>query len=264
MLRLSKKNSIKIQKGFAKGFFSVLMLSSFFLVSQVSAADITSDGVIKLVNKARNEAGVPVLVKNSLLQKAAAEKAHDMFEQNYFAHVSPSGKTPWDFIEKAGYNYQLAGENLAINYTDIKEQQNAWMDSPLHRKNILNPAFSEIGVAVEVGVIDGHKTIITVQEFGTSIAKVAGTSDVAPIVIQSQKDSVDNVIGKTTSPTTISSVAKTAEFNLNNEMFNNFININEVPILGWIFAVIILILIVFIDFLAFINKRKQSTKTLLY
>jgi hypothetical protein len=254
MLRLSKKNFIKLQKGFAKGFFSALVLSSFLLVSQVSAADITSDGVIKLVNKARNEAGVPVLVKNSLLQKAAAEKAHDMFEQNYFAHISPSGKTPWDFITQAGYDYQLAGENLAINYTDLKEQQNAWMDSPLHRKNILNPDFSEIGVAVEVGVIDGHKTIVTVQEFGARVVMVANTETMP---IKSVKKD-ESIVGMVSLPINIPMTTRNDAGSLTGLDFGNFLKVNEISSLAWVIAVLVLIVIVIVDLHVFVSKKRSD------
>ena len=61
-------------------------------------------------------------------------KAQDMATLGYFAHVSPDGKTPWYWIEKVGYDYQYAGENLAINFSDSKDVTNAWMASPLHKE----------------------------------------------------------------------------------------------------------------------------------
>jgi hypothetical protein len=90
-----------------------------------------------------------------------------MIKENYFAHNSPSGKTPWFWMEKNNYDYRYAGENLAMDFHTALDQQLAWMKSPTHRKNILNQEFKEIGVAVKQGLIQGHLATITVQEFGT-------------------------------------------------------------------------------------------------
>ena len=56
-----------------------------------------------------------MLAKSDMLQEAAEKKAQDMIENNYFAHTSPQGKTPWHWVEESGYDYRYAGENLAIN-----------------------------------------------------------------------------------------------------------------------------------------------------
>ncbi len=97
-----------------------------------------------------------------------------MVENNYFEHFSPSGTTPWDFIESAGYNYQLAGENLAMDFSTNEGVNRAWLNSPSHAKNILNPDFKNIGVAVIEGQLEGHETTLIVQMFGL---KDAGISD---------------------------------------------------------------------------------------
>lgn len=165
--------------------FLLVLLLLFAFNAKASASGFDSDQVIKLTNESRAKENMPALKEDKKLSKAAEEKAQDMFDKNYFAHISPTGKTPWDFIAAEGYNYRFAGENLAINFTDAKEQEKAWMESPLHRKNILSPDYQEIGVAVKSGIIDGHKTIVTVQEFGTkmkpeALALVNGSMDQKP------------------------------------------------------------------------------------
>jgi hypothetical protein len=90
-----------------------------------------------------------------------------MATQSYYAHVSPDGKTPLDWLKAAGYNYLNAGENLVIDRDTSKEAVTAWMNSPEHRENILRPQFTEIGVGVAKGKYDGLDTIFVVQEFGT-------------------------------------------------------------------------------------------------
>jgi hypothetical protein len=76
-------------------------------------------------------------------------------------------------MKEEGYAYKAAGENLAINFTDAKEQQSAWMESKTHRANILNANYREIGVAVVEGKIDGQHSIVTVQLFGTPLYAAA-------------------------------------------------------------------------------------------
>jgi hypothetical protein len=138
-------------------------------VSPVFASEITPSKVIKLVNTARQKEGLVPLVQNDTLMQIATDKLNDMIKNNYFAHTSPTGKTPWSWFVREKYDYQYAGENLAINFTSAEEQQKAWMESPTHRKNILNVDYQEIGVAFGAGEIDGKMSLITVQEFGTRV-----------------------------------------------------------------------------------------------
>lgn len=146
-------------------FTVVFTLISFPFV-KTFASDITPTYVIELVNKARNIGGLEPLNENSKLDKVAADKLEDMVENKYFAHTSPKGVSPWHWFIKNKYNYEYAGENLAIDFMAAEKQHEAWMKSPTHRKNILNPNFTEIGVAVGTGEIEDHVSIITVQVFG--------------------------------------------------------------------------------------------------
>jgi len=151
----------------------------FLTLGYAIASSITADRVIDLVNQARNQAGFKPLQENSKLSAAAENKAEDMIKNDYFAHNSPGGKTPWYWMDKSGYDYKYAGENLAMNFTSAEDEQKAWMKSESHKKNILNDNFREIGVAVKEGKIDGQSTTIVVQMFGASPV-VAPLSEKAP------------------------------------------------------------------------------------
>lgn len=143
-------------------------LLTFLVFSNLAyASEITVAKVIDLVNTSRSDKGIYELSENKTLSKIAQDKLEDMIKNNYFAHTSPKGVTPWSWFEKEGYDYKYAGENLAINFTTTESQHKAWMDSPTHKKNIMNPLFQEIGVAVAAGEINNQMAIITVQEFGT-------------------------------------------------------------------------------------------------
>lgn len=164
MLKMSEKT----QKVYGLAVLVVVLFFSFPLKTLADqAADITSVEVIKMVNISRQAEGLEILTENKKLSQAAQAKVADMLKENYFAHNSPDGKTPWFWIERAGYDYRYAGENLAMDFKNAKDQHAAWMKSPTHKKNILNEDFREIGVAVGQGLIEGHLATITVQEFGT-------------------------------------------------------------------------------------------------
>lgn len=152
----------------SKMFILLPVAVVLFWTNQVAqAGSITSEGVIKLVNQARLKESLDPLVINDKLAKAAMDKADDMLQHDYFAHTSPQGATPWDWITKNKYDYKYAGENLAMGFNSAEKQQQAWMDSATHRQNIMNQHYQEIGVAVKNGVIEGKKTTVVVQEFGS-------------------------------------------------------------------------------------------------
>ena len=138
------------------------------LVSQDSfLAAVVSSVLVDLTNMNRAEEGLNSLVTNATLTDAARRKAEDMASRGYFAHNSPDGKTPWFWFGEAGYSFSYAGENLAVFFGDSADVQRAWMNSPLHRANILNSHFTEVGIATAEGVYQGQKTVFVVQMFGT-------------------------------------------------------------------------------------------------
>jgi hypothetical protein len=138
------------------------------------ATDIRVEQLLAATNSKRAEAGLEPLALNGALSQAAAAKAADMFANNYWAHNSPVGKTPWDFIIQAGYRYTLAGENLAKNFQTSGGVVDAWMNSPTHKDNIVKEGYRDIGFAVVNGVLNGEETTLVVQIFGaTSASPVA-------------------------------------------------------------------------------------------
>lgn len=131
------------------------------------ATDIRVEQLLESTNAKRSEAGLPQLTLNGTLSQAAQAKASDMFSNNYWAHNSPTGKTPWDFIVAAGYRYTLAGENLAKNFDTSSAVVDAWMASQTHKDNLLKDGYREVGFAVVNGVLNGEETTLVVQMFGS-------------------------------------------------------------------------------------------------
>ena len=158
------------------------VVSFFVFTPAVDAASMSPAAVIEAANRDRANMGLMPLALNDRLSAAAREKAKDMIKHDYFAHTSPQGHDPWYWIRQAGYTYKAAGENLAINYDDAKEQERAWMKSETHRANILNARYTETGVAVVEGKIDGETSLVTVQMFAQpAVAAAVHKSDATPV-----------------------------------------------------------------------------------
>jgi hypothetical protein len=159
------------------------VLCSFQLILiQQSAlfADLNAQKIIALTNDIRQQYGLSPLKENPLLDAAAKQKAEDMFQNNYFSHFSPTGVSPWYWINKSGYNYHYAGENLAMNFIDSEEVVRAWLNSPGHRENLLNKNYQDIGLAVLPADFSksGINQPIVVQLFGSpQIEKIKPTTE---------------------------------------------------------------------------------------
>jgi uncharacterized protein YkwD len=167
-----------LQPTFLGIFIAVYLLNQSFIRSFSAlkpgvlgySSEITAKKVLDQTNDQRIKLGIKPLSYNSVLSQSAEAKAKDMFASNYWAHNSPLGKTPWDFFKNAGYQYSVAGENLAKDFYDTEGLFKAWMDSPTHRANIVNGKYQEIGIGVVNGVLNGLKTTLVVQHFGTPLS----------------------------------------------------------------------------------------------
>lgn len=134
------------------------------------SSTINQNKVVEATNSERQKQGISILTANARLNKAAQAKAEDMFANQYWSHYSPSGKSPWEFIKAVDYTYYVAGENLARDFMQTEDMVKAWMNSPTHRENILNPKYQEIGIAVVNGTLNGTETTLVVQIFGTPLS----------------------------------------------------------------------------------------------
>lgn len=137
-------------------------------IANQKSTNLDSAIVLKWTNQYRADNGLATLTINDLLVKAAQNKTDDMFKNQYFEHISPSGVTPAQVVTSAGYKYNMTGENLALgDFKDEKDLVDAWMASPGHRANILNTEYTEIGIATGLNTFeDRGKTWLAVQEFG--------------------------------------------------------------------------------------------------
>lgn len=165
-----------------------LVVESAFLYGSATLAPrsrlfgiIFTNTLVDETNQNRTTNGLQPLTVDPLLQAAAQDKANDMAANNYFAHTSPAGLTPWYWFAKVGYSFDFAGENLAVNFSDSEDVTNAWMNSPEHRANILNADFTQIGMATAQGTYNGRSAVYVVELFGTP-APAAPPADAIPFI----------------------------------------------------------------------------------
>jgi hypothetical protein len=156
------------ESAFVFGAKYIIPQSKLFGIIEVNA-------LIDETNQSRVANDLPDLQVSPLLQAAAQEKANDEATKGYFAHTSPQGLTPWYWFQQVGYNFDYAGENLAVNFSDSQDVTTAWMNSPEHRANILSTDFTQIGIAAAQGVYEGEPTTFVVEEFGTPAPAAAPT-----------------------------------------------------------------------------------------
>lgn len=161
---------------------------------------VVANALVDETNQSRMVNSVPTLHENPLLDAAAEQKANDMVTNNYFAHTSPAGLTPWYWFQQVGYNFDYAGENLAVNFSDSQDVTNAWMNSPEHRENILDANYTDIGMAVAQGTFQGRPATYVVELFGTEAPTPVATNISIPGISTAQAATPTSTL-VTTTPT---------------------------------------------------------------
>ncbi|TMS00730.1 CAP domain-containing protein [Nonomuraea basaltis] len=109
-------------------------------------ASAAETAVVKLTNEARAKNGCRPLVHDAKLHLAADRHSADMAANNYFDHDSRDGRTFDRRIRATGFAFTRAAENIAKGQPSAAAVVRAWLNSPGHRANIMNCAFTHIGV----------------------------------------------------------------------------------------------------------------------
>ncbi len=169
-----------------------------------------SKKVISLTNRIRQNLSVPALKENRALSQAAYNKAQDMLLQQYFAHVGPDGRDVSDWILASGYQYDVAGENLAIGFASAEEVVNAWVKSRTHYANLIDPDFQEIGVGMVTGSYNDRDTTLVAQYFGSSSAPAAPSSLTVSVEAQEEPAPTPKPVAPTPKPETPKPIVNTA------------------------------------------------------
>lgn len=164
---------------------------------QASHLELTRENIVWFTNYERAKMKIKPLVSVKALNGSSRSKNDDMKTFNYFDHVRTLANETtigFDyFIDAQHYSFIKIGENLAMgDFSTSAEVVAAWMKSPAHKKNILDPAYREIGVSVQEGLINGKYVTLIVQHFGDP-------RNSCPVVSDSTKEAIGGlklIIGK--------------------------------------------------------------------
>lgn len=139
-------------------FVSAIAVLLFALSASASSfiqgTEITPESVLAHMNFYRGLNGTAPLRIEPRLAKAAEDRIRDMEERQYWAHLSPTGASPFMWLTLRGYSFSAAGENLASGFDTAEVLVSTWMESAGHRRNIISPDFQDVGIAI----IDGATT----------------------------------------------------------------------------------------------------------
>lgn len=127
--------------------------------------DAQKEKLFRLTNDLRVQAGVEPLFEHSKLGRSSDLKATDMAEHEYFSHVGPRNHTLQYFLSQANYSYQVAGENLAMGFSEADEVFAAWLKSPTHYHNLIDSDFTESGIALAGGMYKSAPTVYVANHF---------------------------------------------------------------------------------------------------
>lgn len=149
------------------------------------ATEMSRSGLLTSTNNRRLAAGTTSLSLNSKLNAAAQAKANDMVTRDYWSHNTPDGNPPWVFIDAQGYSYIKAGENLAYGFSTSDATVTGWMNSPSHKENMLDTAYSEVGFgfANSPNFVGSGNATVVVAMYGAPV--LAATTPPPPEPVES-------------------------------------------------------------------------------
>jgi uncharacterized protein YkwD len=133
--------------------------------------------VVCLVNEQRTERGLPPLSTSSKLDRSAQSWTNTMVARGEFDHADFANR-----INAVHYDWQTAGENIATGYNTPAATVRAWMASPDHCRNILDPSFRNVGSGVKPAPVRGWATgpSTWTQDFGLTMSQSPPSHDGGP------------------------------------------------------------------------------------
>lgn len=127
-------------------FLSIAAPGRAALAAPPDAPSAAMQRIVDLVNQRRAEAGLRPVTVNPILSSCAQQYSDVQAAQGGINHIGPDGSNPGQRLTRCGYRWRYYGENLAGGFANPDEVMTAWMNSPSHRKVIMNPRYREIGL----------------------------------------------------------------------------------------------------------------------
>lgn len=141
--------------------------SEFFARETAGLADVQAvrQEMLERVNAVRRGIGLKPLQLDPRLTAAAQKHADDMLARTYYNHISPEGTTPSQRVQAAGFVADVVAENIAAGHTSTEDALGAWLHSTDHRRNLLEPRLTHIGIGMALGSYEHRYKILWVQDF---------------------------------------------------------------------------------------------------
>lgn len=174
------------------------LLCLFFLGSTTQAQSIGPEEreLVELINAARQEAGVQPLTIDLQLSEIARAHSLDMVQNRFFSHISPTTGDLGNRLRANEVPYRRAGENIAVDYS-VGEAHQAFMTSPHHRENLLDPTFTHVGV----GIVEmGGRLMVTEAFMSLQPGAEAVTEDLGQGSIPEEAEAEPAVTGEPDAP----------------------------------------------------------------
>lgn len=128
---------------------------------------VSQGELLKSINELRAQKGLKPLKESTTLDLIAYKRVQDIKDNQYFSHDSKTGQTFDKVASQVGYKYSLLGENLSIGYTTGPAIVLAWFNSPSHQAILLNPQYTEVGLASQTANIKPqYAPVLAVAIFG--------------------------------------------------------------------------------------------------
>ncbi len=86
------------------------------------------------------------LTYNCPIEGAATSHSQDMATNNFFSHMGSDGLRVGARVTATEYEWSVVGENIAAGYDEVETVMDAWLESPGHCRNIMDPRFTEFAV----------------------------------------------------------------------------------------------------------------------
>jgi uncharacterized protein YkwD len=114
-----------------------------------NTAIFTAEKLYLLINAYRKEKNLTPLKPSPELETSSHLKIKDMIAKNYWQHADPNNVESWPFFKQAGYEYEVAGENLSFAINSAWGVFSSWVQSPTHNEQLVTSKYEEMGVSID-------------------------------------------------------------------------------------------------------------------
>jgi uncharacterized protein YkwD len=132
-----------------------------------TTAEEARKAIVTRINHLRRAYKLRPLAPDPVLEKVAQDYSERMAREGFFAHVAPDGSDVRARLAQLGPSYRSAGENLGMAPGPLSAHFGI-EHSPGHRKNLLLPQFTHVGIGVAFKTVDGQPQAIVTEVFSAA------------------------------------------------------------------------------------------------